>query len=220
MKKDPYFLASVALNVVLVAYIYFTRSSPEPLPQKTTVSQEGNNTTDSILFIGNSIMANCNWNELLQNKYIVNDGVGGITSEEILLRLTSFLKNNPRKVFFEMGLNDIHRNSRLQEIINNFYNILKATRLKSPLTKIYFFSVLPVEEKVDGQDVPVNEKIDQLNKNTELLCKRYNAIYMDLNPLLKDGQGQLQHECSLDGSHLTLLGYEKLKDKINSFIND
>jgi len=216
MKNKIYFLISILLNIFLCGYIILTKFSTN-----TDASiLASRNTNDKILFIGNSIIAKCNWNELLENPDIINDGIGGITSSEILIRLNEFLNTNPKKIFFEMGSNDVQKNAHLQDIINNFYNILYAVRIKSPYTKVYFISVLPNEKLYSENRIELNERIDQLNSNIELFCKRYNAVYVEVNSLLKNKTGQLSHEYSLDGTHLTPLGYEKIKNKINFYIKN
>ena len=213
MKKDMYLLVSVVLNIVLLGYLFFTRPSSGTPPN--TVS-ERTQTTDKILFIGNSIIARCNWNELLENPNIVNEGVGGITSGEIFMRMDEFLVGNPKKIFFEMGSNDIRTNARLQEIINAFHNCLHTIRIKNPFTKVYFFSVLPVVEHPNADGIRLNDKIDQLNSNIEIFCKRYKAEYVEINSILKDNSGGLAPPYSLDGTHLTPAGYEAIKSKISN----
>jgi lysophospholipase L1-like esterase len=217
MKKDTYLFLSVVLNVILLGYVFLNRHSTGTevvaVPQRT-------NTSEKILFIGNSIIAKCNWNELLDNPHIVNDGVGGITSSEIFMRLNEFLTMTPKKIFFEMGINDIKSNAGLQQIINSYYNTLKSIRIRYPFTKVYFFSVLPVVELHAADGIRLNEKIDQLNSNMQIFCQRYKAQYIEINSLLKNTAGELSVEYSLDGTHLSPAGYQAIKDKINLYVND
>ncbi len=216
MRKKTYFLISIILNIFLLGYIIYIKSSKN---NQELALYRKYKTSDTILFIGNSIIARCNWNELLDSKNIINDGVGGITSYEIFLKLSGLLKTNPKKIFFEMGSNDIYRNAYLQDVMDNFHNILYTVKIKCPLAKIYFMSVLPNEEsRIEFRGI--NGRIDDLNSTIEVFCKKYNVVYVDVNSLLKNNDGKLSHEYSLDGSHLTPLGYEKIKYKMKFYLNE
>lgn len=176
-----------------------------------------------VLFIGNSIFERNNWAEKMHNPNIINLGQGGITSYEILVRLNGLMTGYPKKIFFEMGSNDINKEAGLQDIINNFNNIIYEVRMMSPFTKIYILSILPVNRSFDGGNVGFiydNDRVDQLNTALVPFCKKYGVTLVEVNSLLKDKDGNLALEYTVDGTHLNDEGYARITGKINSFVNE
>ena len=60
-----------------------------------------------IIMLGNSITAECEWAELMQNPDIINRGVIADGTGDILARLDSIIAAKPNKIFLLIGVNDL-----------------------------------------------------------------------------------------------------------------
>lgn len=166
---------------------------------------------NAVVFLGNSITERGEWQEILSGyKYpIVNRGVGGDNSFGILARMDEILAAKPRAIFLMDGINDLFRKLPYEVSINNYRRIIRMIKAKSPKTKIYIESALPINEEMTtaaytkgrGKMVPVlNEKIKEL-ASTE------GITYLNIVPLFEDENGNLKKEVTMDGVHLKASAY-------------
>ena len=180
---------------------------------KTLPIQEG-----KIVMLGNSITAEGVWHELLQNSDIINRGVIGDGTSDILERLDPIIAAKPRKIFLLIGVNDLLF-TPLSKIEENYEKIVSRIILETPKTQLYLESVLPIHNDLRRNGMK-NEDIDTLNLAISRLAKKYGLTYIDLNSKLKNTEGSLQTELSLDGIHLNGEGYLILRKNLESFINN
>jgi lysophospholipase L1-like esterase len=97
-----------------------------------------------VVFLGNSITANTNWVELLDLPQAKNRGISGDITFGVLERLGDIIAGKPAKIFVLIGINDISRNIPDSLIIANHKKIISRIKAGSPATKIYFYTLLPV----------------------------------------------------------------------------
>ena len=180
---------------------------------KTLPIQEG-----KIVMLGNSITAEGVWSELLQNPDIINRGVIGDGTSDILERLDPIIAAKPRKIFLLIGVNDLLF-TPLSKIEENYEKIVSRIVTETPTTQLYLESVLPIHNDLRRNGMK-NEDIDALNKAIEQLANKYHLTYIDLNSKLKNREESLQTELSLDGIHLNGEGYLILKKNLEAFINN
>ena len=86
---------------------------------------------NQIVMLGNSITAECEWSELLQNKSILNRGIIGDGTFDILARLTPIIQAKPRKIFLLIGVNDLLFHP-LSIIGDNYEKIVKRIKTETP----------------------------------------------------------------------------------------
>ncbi|AHF16152.1 GDSL-type esterase/lipase family protein [Niabella soli] len=172
------------------------------------------NSSKDIIFLGNSITAGIDWEELFQNPECKNRGISGDITFGVLERLHEVTEGKPQKVFILIGTNDISRNVPDAVILNNYKRIIRQIKKESPATKIYFQTVLPVNADIPpkkghyGKD----EHIAAVNEGLKKLGKDEAITVIDLHPhFLKDGK--LNKDLTYDGLHLNINGY-KLWSKI------
>lgn len=167
------------------------------------------NSAKDIIFLGNSITAGIDWEELFQNPDCKNRGISGDITFGVLERLKEVTEGKPQKVFILIGTNDISRNVPDEVILDNYKRIIRQIKKESPATKIYFQTVLPVNADIppkkshygkDAHIIAVNEGLKQLGKAEGITV-------IDLYPhFLKDGR--LNKELTYDGLHLNINGYK------------
>lgn len=174
------------------------------------------NSPKDIVFLGNSITAGIDWEELLQNTHAKNRGISGDITFGVLERLQEVTEGKPRKVFILIGTNDIARNVPDAVILDNYKRIIRQIKRESPVTKIYFQTVLPVNSDVPpkknhyGKD----EHIAAVNEGLKKLGKEEGITVVDLHPFfLKDGK--LDKTLTYDGLHLNINGYKRWAKILN-----
>ena len=172
---------------------------------------------NQIVMLGNSITAECEWAELLQNKSIVNRGIIGDGTFDILDRLTPIIQAKPRKIFLLIGVNDLLFHP-LSTIGKNYEKIVKRIKTQTPETALYLESVLPIHNDLRRNGLK-NADIDALNGQIFELSKKYNATYIDLASKLKNTEGGLQEDLSLDGIHLNGKGYMILGENLRKYMD-
>lgn len=167
-----------------------------------------------IVFVGDSLTYRCEWNELFPDLNVKNRGIGSDTTEGLLSRVDSIIKTQPSKIFIEIGINDIGQKVEIEHTLSNYQLIINAFLDNLPTAEIYAISVLPVSKTTDID----NQMIKELNEGIQNLCNDYTIVYINLWEQLADEKGFLCELYSLDGVHLTSLGYEQWKNAINQFV--
>jgi lysophospholipase L1-like esterase len=167
------------------------------------------NGKNEIVFLGNSITENGDWNELFKNKNIVNRGIGGDVCFGLLNRLDEVIASQPKSIFLMIGINDIGRNVPVDVIAAKVLEIIQRIHVKSPKTKLYLQSVLPINEAVIWYDYMKNKskQIALLNKRLKGIAAAENIHYLDLYSRFADENGQLFPAYTADGIHLSAEGY-------------
>lgn len=165
--------------------------------------------TTDIVFLGNSITAGVNWNELLENGNAHNRGISGDITFGVLERLDEVISGKPAKVFILIGINDISRNIPDSVIIANHRRMVQRIKAGSPKTKIYFQTLLPVNNTFTQFKNHYNkdEHIKAVNDALWKLGKEEHITIIDLNKPFQDAEGKLIKDITRDGLHLKYEGY-------------
>lgn len=162
-----------------------------------------------IVFLGNSITAGTDWVKLLNLSVAKNRGISGDITFGVLERLDDVIVGKPAKVFILIGINDVSRNIPDSIILRNYKNIINRIRAGSKKTKIYFYTLLPVNSSFGkfknhyGKD----EHILWLNDQIRKLAAR-NVTIIDLYPKFLDENNHLKASLTKDGLHLVAEGYK------------
>ncbi len=170
-------------------------------------------TKKDYIFLGNSITAGADWSKLLNLPQAKNRGISGDITFGVLERLQEVIDRKPAKVFVLIGINDISRNIPDSLILKNYKTIIGRIRKGSKRTRIYFYTLLPVNASFEkfknhyGKDEHILYLNDEIRKFT---AKKVEVI--DLYPHFLDGDKKLRAELTKDGLHLIPAGYEVWKD--------
>lgn len=166
---------------------------------------------NEIVFLGNSITERGEWQEILSDsKYpIVNRGIGGDNSFGILARMDEVLTTKPRAIFLMDGINDLFRKLPNEVSINNYKRIIRMIKAKSPKTKIYIESALPINEEMTKEPYTKGRSamVPVLNAKIKQLAEEENVTYINIVPLFADENGNLKKEVTMDGVHLKASAY-------------
>jgi lysophospholipase L1-like esterase len=168
------------------------------------------NSAKDIIFLGNSITAGADWMELLGRTDVRNRGISGDITFGILERLSEITEGKPARVFILIGINDISRNVPDSFIIDNYRKIIQRIKSQSPKTKIYFHTLMPVNNEFAQFKNHYNkdEHILYVNEELKKLAVKEKITLIDLYPHFLDSVKKLDKKYTIDGLHLNAEGYK------------
>ena len=150
---------------------------------------------------------------LPQNKTWLNQGISGETTEGLLKRLKLFDQTQPETIFVMIGINDLIRGSRDDNILSNQRLIVRRLRSEHPDAQIVVQSILPhggEQSTWEGRSRLVaipNSRIREINEKLSAIATGEGVEYLDLHSLFTDSGGNLRPELTTDGLHLSRQGY-------------
>lgn len=171
-------------------------------------------TETDVVFVGDSLTARVNWNEIYPELNVKNRGIGSDVTSGLLARIDSIVQTEPQKIFILIGINDIGSAVPFDETKENYYKIVSALKEKLPNSSIYVQSILPTR----GGAASYNEKILTYNAFLKTLSEDTDIEYVDLWSSFVDTEGLLMEEYSYDGIHITSEGYRNWKRILDEYI--
>ncbi|RFZ85381.1 hypothetical protein DYU05_07230 [Mucilaginibacter terrenus] len=183
---------------------------PEHTVQRLAEFKKHPVTTGGIMFLGNSITEMGNWAGILKDTTVVNRGIGGDITYGLLKRLDDVTIRKPKKIFLLIGINDIGKDIPDSVIAYNHAMIVREIHAKSPDTKIYVESILPLNPTMPHfpQHYDKAEHIPRINKMLQANATALNYTYINLWPIFADKSGLLKAELTAEGLHLKPAAYE------------
>lgn len=177
-----------------------------------------------IVFLGDSITEG--FVQLNQYKNIINMGISGNRTYEVLNRLDQVINEKPDELFLMIGINDIFMNAGVWHANNktnpslNYEKIVKTLKKALPNTKFYLQAILPVNRGVldPGLFRSFNEKIVSLNKDIEIISRKYQVNFIDYTNNFKDENNNLKLNYTTDGVHLNEKGYELMYSCLSKYL--
>ncbi|MBP3703973.1 MAG: lysophospholipase [Clostridia bacterium] len=186
-----------------------------------------------IVFTGSSLCEQFPISEMLQNVEprirVYNRGIGGDVTEGLMERMEeSVFELEPRKVFINIGTNDISRPGYTREkLYANYKKILLQIKERLPETKIYIMSYYPVNREVPWIDAELlknmfgartNEELIAVNSGLEAMAKELNCTYINVFDCLLDENGNQCVEYTIDGMHMFANGYKIVLDVLLPYL--
>jgi len=174
---------------------------------------------DEIIFLGDSIIEQGKWHELFGMENVKNRGIGGDYLGLMLTRLDEIVKRKPKKLFIEIGTNDLSLNYSVPSMIRNYKRAIEYIQQHSPETKIYVHSLFPLRGDF-WRGIRNNRHIREANEALFLLAKNEGCTYINVFDDFVDEKGELKEALSNDGLHLNGKGYLLWKEKIEHFVRN
>ena len=159
--------------------------------------------TDSTttVFLGDSLTEAGNWAERFPELDVVNLGVSGDTTEQVLERLSAVAEAAPATVVVMVGTNDLAWRRSVEQIVRNMESILWKLRNELPHARILVQSVLP-------RDRELADRVREINIHLRQFAPTVKAEWVDLWPVFAEEDGEIRAELSGDRLHLNEAGYE------------
>lgn len=174
------------------------------------------------LFLGDSITYYYDLNSYYKDLPVINSGISGDTTEDILNDLTNrAYVYNPSKVFLLIGTNDLNDDIGVDEVVSNIKAIITDINKNEPQAEIYVESIYPVNYNTNRRMVGSrnNEDIMKINNSIKEYCNNNSYTYIDIYDLLSDEDGNLKEEYSGDGLHLNGDGYNVVTDALKKYLD-
>ena len=164
---------------------------------------------NEIVFLGNSITEGGKWQELIPLKHVINRGISGDVTYGVIARMDEVLSSKPSKIFLLIGINDMKRGTPQEVILNNYLKVVRMVKEKSPGTKLYVQSILPVNKFMlpASYGKLTNAAILGINIQLKAICKNEQLTYINLHEVFAGTDGELKKELSIDGLHLKSAAY-------------
>ncbi len=205
-----FFVILVSLMASSQAAKWDSTFRPNNYALKVELFRSFKDSSRDIIFLGNSITAGTDWMELLGRTDVRNRGISGDISFGVLERLDEVTEGHPSKVFILIGINDISRNVPDSFIIDNYKKIICRIKKESPSTKIYFQTLLPVNNEFTQFKNHYNKDahILDVNKALKHLAEKEKITLIDLYPHFLNADKKLDKKYTIDGLHLNAAGYK------------
>ena len=212
-------LTNLALLAVVISFVYtfggpryfwfrLTHSGADGLSEsRNSAFAAVPPTEDAIVMLGDSLIQNCEWHELLQDPRVLNRGISGQWSDVLLKRMGHVTALKPAQVFVMTGINDLRARTP-DEITSTLTKIVQRIKDESPSTKIFVHSILPVNNEIHNTG-RTNEDILSLNTKLSAMCSDSGCRFVDVHSLYADENGRLKAEYTFDGVHIKGTAYKE-----------
>ncbi|MBD5340488.1 MAG: sialate O-acetylesterase [Bacteroides sp.] len=206
----------------LIAAAAFAADADKYWEQRVSLFNQLPVTQNDIIFLGNSITDGGNFEELFSRDDVKNRGIRSDAIPGVMKRLDQVTNGKPRKIFLLIGINDVSHGLTVDKLAERYENLVKAIKEKSPDTKLYVQSIMPINNDfgvykgLKGKENTVVEFNNRIRK----IASDNSVTYIDLWPALSDGKGKLKRNYTNDGLHLTGEGYRAWTNHIRPYIDE
>lgn len=174
-----------------------------------------NTTPFQYIMFGDSITEYGNWNQLLNHLMLLNKGISGNTSRDLLIRFDKAIDKSADVVLIMIGINDLIQKRKPDKVFGNYIKILE--KLQSLNIKPIVQSTLFVGKDFHKLDPNINYNVAQLNTKLLEYCKEKNIIYLDINKILAP-HNILEDQYTHDSVHINEKAYIKWSEYLKSEI--
>ena len=112
----------------------------------------------------------------------------------------------------------------MEQIMSNYALILDKVKKAVPEVRMYLMAYYPVNYSAATPEmkpcllIRSNEKIARANEEVKMLADRFGASYIDVTAPLKDEDGDLRAEYTIEGMHINEDGYRSIYPLIRKYI--
>lgn len=226
--RNPFLVVMLLLLVACSFGIYHYATFHHIKERAVTKTPVEKVIDDNYLFLGDSITDFYDLGKYYPKLPVVNSGISGNTTEDILKDMKERVyRYNPSKIFLLIGTNDLVKDKSVEDIVSNITEIITKIQKNRPYSKIYLESILPVnhsdDDKIDADMVNEkrsNEKIRKINTKLKNVAQEKEVTYIDLYTALADDNQELKLEYTNEGLHLSDKGYQKVTDVLMPYIQE
>lgn len=156
-----------------------------------------------VVFIGDSLTANGNFQKAFPNTSVCNLGCYGDRIVNVRSRISTVSSLHPSKVFIACGVNSLACRN-LKTCKYQYKKLITECVKELPDTKIFICSVLPVADVKNPYCD--NDKIRNFNHYLKSLSQSQKLTFIDLYSAYEQN-GSLPKKYTQDGLHLTSSSY-------------
>ena len=132
----------------------------------------------------------------------------------------------PSRIFINIGTNDLSDTAPISQLMNNYEKILNGIQSRLPGAEIYLMAYYPINEEAAEEwmkpilQIRSNEKIRQANEEVRKMAEKMHLRYIDVNDALKDDEGRLKAEYTIEGMHIKEEGYRAILDDLLKYVGE
>jgi len=172
------------------------------LKHEATAMSKGQGINRLTVILGDSISQWLPSEQLSSDRFYLNQGISGDTTNGVLQRLSALDQVRPDTIYVMVGVNDLRNGKTDQEILANLQKIMQRLRQAHPQAQIMINSVLPTRLANISSD-----RTTLLNQQISRLAGQEGVSYLALTSAFADTDGTLRREFTTDGLHLSSQGY-------------
>lgn len=167
-------------------------------------------TQGTFLFLGDSLIADFNWQERMSHFNIINHGVPGETTQGLLNRIPAITDTveSPELILLMIGTNNLIIED--YSFTESLRQIIVKLTARYPSTEVITNSLLPCQLPWLSM-----ETLQRLNKVIEPMTQQTGSCYLDMFDKLKPTPDYFQS----DGIHLTAKAYDLWAKCILEFVS-
>lgn len=154
----------------------------------------------TLVLVGDSLTQGGDWESWMPGEEIVNLGVAGDTSDDVVARLNDVVEAGPALVALLIGTNDLAWRRSVEHVVRNVETILVTLRKELPEVRILVQSVMPRGHEFADQ-------IRDINRHLWQFAPTVHAAWLDLWPAMALEDGELNPAYTDDRLHLNAEGY-------------
>ncbi len=156
---------------------------------------------ESIAFVGDSLIAGGRWDEWFPDLRVIDFGIAGSTTDDLLSRLDEVVQADPDELVLLIGTEDLSRRGSVEHIVRNIETALVTLRRELPGTRLLLISILP-----RGHEFA--DRIHEANRHLWQFVATVHGQYLDAWPGLALEDGELNPVYTADRLHLNDDGYQ------------
>lgn len=172
------------------------------LAQEAQVMAGSQGSNRLTVMLGDSLLMWYPTEQLPRDRFVLNQGISGDTTQGVLQRLSYLDRTSPTDIHVMAGINDLKNGAADQEVLTRLQQIMQQLRQHHPQAQIYVHSLLPTRLA----NLPAT-RIQHFNQRLSFISQQQNVRYLDLAPYFADTDGNLQQSLTTDGLHLNAQGY-------------
>ena len=230
LEKFLFFLFILLLVFIsgffLMLLAYISKYLKISILQKSKQYSELNHcvTEGQIVFLGDSLTEFFKTAEFFPCFGVYNRGIASDTTRGVLDRLhDNVIAIKPRKVFLQIGTNDLGAKIPISRIVANIKEILTRMKESIPNVQLYLLSLYPVNAfAVIFSAFFVrnrrNKDLQRINVELEAFCIENNIKYINVFDRLTDEKGRLKKEFTVEGLHVSYDGYKVISEILEPYL--
>lgn len=152
----------------------------------------------------------------------VHKGINSLNTISAKEHISEISMLKPSRLFILLGINDLWDGEMPHEnILNNYREIIGKFKEGTPGTHIHIQAVFPVTAyAMENNPAISNEIINTFNARLKTLALETGVEFIDTNSPLKDENGNMFPQYSLDGVHLLYEYYHIWTELLDSYMKD
>lgn len=178
-----------------------------------------------VVFLGDSLTEMYPVHDFFPCGNIVNRGISGNTSLQVLKRLEeNVIVLKPKKVFLLIGTNDLSLpNGKPEKVFAVIKQIIEKLQSAETPPQIVMLSEIPVNRKAAKLSFLTvgrrsNTALKKINSLLEPFCNEKCIPFVDLFTPLCNEEGRLEKKFTTEGLHLSVEGYRVISEIIRSLV--